>query len=101
MVRAMLKISTESSGNVVLLVLEGSLSGPWIAELESACQRADIDQQPERIRVDLSEVTFVSNEGKELLERICGIGVEVVSSDLLTKALCEELSKKHRGTRNR
>lgn len=60
---------------MVLVVLEGSLSRFWVAELESACRRGDINQQPERIRVNLSEVTFVSDEGKQLLERICSAGI--------------------------
>jgi uncharacterized membrane-anchored protein len=46
--------------------------------------------------VDLSGVTFVSEEGKQLLEQICASGVEIVSSDLLTRALADELSHKYR-----
>lgn len=96
----MLKISTETRGDMVLLVLEGSLSGPWVAEFESACRRAAADHRAEGMRVDLSGVTFVSNEGKQLLEQMCASGAEIVSSDLLTKALCEELSTRYRGTGN-
>jgi hypothetical protein len=97
----MLKIGTEMLDEEVLLVLQGSLSGPWVAEAERAWHRATLDRQPVKIRVDLSEVTFVSDEGKQLLERICASGTEIVSFDLLTKALADELSQKHRGTGNR
>lgn len=96
----MLKIGTEMLDDEVLLVLEGSLSGAWVAEVERAWQGATLDRQPGKIRVDLSEVTFLSDEGKQLLERICASGTEVFSSDLLTKALADELSHKHRGTGN-
>jgi len=96
----MLKIGTEMLDDEVLLVLEGSLSGPWVAEVELAWQGATVDRQPGEIRVDLSDVTFVSNEGKQLLERMCASGTEIVSSDLLTKALADELLHKHRGTGN-
>jgi hypothetical protein len=97
----MLKIGTEGVDDEVLLVLEGSLSGPWVAEVESAWHGATIDRQAGKIRVDLSDVTFVSDEGKQLLERICASGTEIVSCDLLTKVLVDELSQKHRGTGNR
>jgi hypothetical protein len=96
----MLKIGTEMLDYEGLLVLEGSLSGPWVAEVERAWHGASIDRQPRKIKVDLSEVTFVSDEGEQLLERMCANGAEIVSSDLLTKALADEFSHKHRGTGN-
>jgi len=96
----MLKIGTEMLDDEGLLVLEGSLSGPWVAEVERAWHGATIDRQPRKIKVDLSEVTFVSDEAKQLLERICASGTEIFSSDLLTKALADELSHRHRGTGN-
>lgn len=92
----MLKISTEMSGDDVKLVLEGSFSGPWVAEVESVWQRTSPGQKSRRVRVDLSGVTFVSEEGKQLLEQIWVSGAEIVSSDLLTEALVDELSHKRR-----
>jgi hypothetical protein len=96
----MLKIGTEMLDDEVLLVLEGSLSGPWVAEVERAWHGATLDRQPGKIRIDLSDVIFVSDEGKQLLERICASGAEIFSSDLLTQALADELSHKRRGTGN-
>ena len=90
----MLKISTEMLGEEVMLVLEGSFSGPWVAEVESVWQRTSIGRESRQVRVDLSGVTFVSDEGKQVLEQICASGAEIVSSDLLTKALADELSHK-------
>ena len=92
----MLKISTEMSGDDVRLVLEGSFSGPWVAEVASVWHRTSTGRKSRVVRVDLSGVTFVSEEGKQLLEQICASGVEIVSSDLLTRALADELSHKHR-----
>ena len=92
----MLKISTEELPGEVLLVLEGSLSGPWVPEVERAWQRVPIEPLLRKLRVDLSGVTFVSEQGRCLLERMCASGVELFSSDLQTNALCEELSQKHR-----
>jgi hypothetical protein len=97
----MLKISTKALGDDVTLVLEGSLSGPWVAEVASVWHRTSIGRKSRRVRVDLSGVTFVSDEGRQLLEQICISGVEIVSSDLLTKAIADELSHKHREARKR
>ena len=77
----MLTICTEMSDDGVKLVLEGSFGAPWVVEVD----------------VDLSGVTFVSEEGKQLLEQIRVSGAEIVSSDLLTKALVDELLHKHPG----
>ena len=92
----MLKVSTEELLGEVVLVLEGSLSGPWVPEVERAWQRVSRELLLRKLRVDLSGVTFVAEQGRHLLERMCASGVELVSSDLQTKALCEELSQKHR-----
>jgi anti-anti-sigma regulatory factor len=92
----MLKISTDELLGEVLLVLEGSLSGPWVPEVERAWQRVSIEPPLQKLRVDLSGVTFVSEQGRSLLERMCASGVELSSSDLQTRALCEELLQKHR-----
>ena len=97
----MLKISTKMLGDDVMLVLEGSFSGPWVAEVESVWHRTSTGRKSRRVRVDLSGVTFVSEEDKELLEQICVSGAEIVSSDLLTKTLVDELSHKHHETGKR
>lgn len=96
----MLKISTKRWGDDVMLVLEGSFSGAWVVEVENVWHKARFDR-PGRVRVDLSGVTFVSDEGKQLLEEICASGAEIVSSDLLTKTLADELSHKQRNARKR
>ena len=97
----MLKINTQQFDNEVLIILEGSLTGPWVAELETAWRRANTERRPGKTRVDLSGVTFVSEAGTRLLDQICAAGAEIVSADLCTKALADELSRKHRRTENR
>jgi anti-anti-sigma regulatory factor len=92
----MLKISTEELLGELLLVLEGSLSGPWVPELERVWQRVSSQPPHRKLRVDLSGVTFVNEQGRSLLERMCASGAELFSSDLQTRALCEELSQKYR-----
>jgi len=87
----MLKVSKEILMNMVVFTLEGSLSGPWVQEADRVCCEAPVTDQSVPIRIDLSNVTFVSNEGVELLERLCANGAEIISSDVLTKSLVEQI----------
>ena len=58
----MLKITSEKDRNSVRLRLEGSLTGPWVGELEHEWQTI---QPAEAISpvVDLTNVTFVGEDG--------------------------------------
>ena len=77
MVHHMLKISSEMSGDVVRLVLEGSFSGPWVAEFETVWQRTSTGQKSRGVRVDLSGVTdqFEINALKALDQYIARMGL--------------------------
>jgi len=90
----MLKISTDVQAGTVVLVLEGSLSGPWVQEVEHTWETTVGDQGFGRTRLDLSGLTFVSSEGKKLLEKLVAGGVELISSDVLTKSIVSAISRK-------
>jgi anti-anti-sigma regulatory factor len=91
----MLRISEETRGSALVCVLEGTLTGPWVRELELTCQRAVTAEPSLKIRLDLSGLTFVSAEGKELLQRCYSAGMQLMSSDVLTKAIIDEISRRH------
>lgn len=55
------------------LILEGRLTGPWVAELQSAVTLAS--SAPGRVHLDLSSVQFVDNEGLGLLLDLMDHGV--------------------------
>jgi anti-anti-sigma regulatory factor len=62
----MLKIIRhENSNNPVILSLEGQVIGPWVGELERACE--PILAGGGGLRLDLSSVSFLSREGVRLL----------------------------------
>ena len=60
----MLKITTRVKAGVVILELEGKLAGLWVKELEQSWRTAGSTQQNYPLRVDLSSVTFIDQEGK-------------------------------------
>jgi len=75
-----------------LLVVEGRLAGPWVEELRAYCRHTDEQQQLCR-RIDLTGVSFIDAEGKELLTQLWQQGVELQASGCLTKCLVEDITK--------
>lgn len=63
----------------VVLKLEGRLVGPWVKEVEKAWNSVMGSAKGERLSVDLSGVTFVGAEGKELLTRMHQAGAELAA----------------------
>jgi hypothetical protein len=74
----MLRI-TRSEGNGLprILKLEGKLLGPWIGELESACQTPLVSL--DRLRLDLVGLTFVDAEGALFLAGLIRDGARVIA----------------------
>ena len=66
----MLKISIEKSSKGTTVKLEGRLARPWVEELDRAWRTALTAASDGRVAVDLSEVTFICEEGKRLLEQM-------------------------------
>ena len=95
----MLKVSKKIRFDTLVFILEGSLSGLWVQEVDRVCRMAVVNDQCARVELDLSDVTFVSPEGKQLLERLCASGAGIVSSALLTKSLVDEIQGRSRNVR--
>jgi anti-anti-sigma regulatory factor len=85
----MLKITTLIESGLLLFSLEGKLAGPWVKELEQ-CWTDAVNAQPGRsMRVDLSSVTFIDEEGKELLKKMYSEGTGLVATGCLNKCIVE------------
>lgn len=75
----------------------GQLAGPWVQELRSCWEHArSIAVAPAAV-VDLSDVTFIDEDGEKLLSEMRTAGVEFVATGVETKHLLENL--KGRGER--
>ncbi len=70
--------------------------GTWAPELESCWRQAMAAQPPPRILVELTDVSFVDEEGAELLRRMAAAGVELIATDVQMKALVEEITEGRR-----
>ena len=91
----MLRVTIQESPQSVTLILEGRLTGPWIREVERAWSAAADATSGRKLVVDLAGVSFVEEEGKNLLRRIFERGGELrANNDVLTKAIVEAIQGK-------
>lgn len=88
----MLKITSEKNSNSVRFTLEGSLTGPWISELEQEWRSIE-PSGTVRLVVDLTGVTFVGEDGKLLLKRMWGEGAQLIATGCCTGHLVEEITR--------
>ena len=85
----MLKITMQIAAGVMTFALEGKLAGPWVKELELCWRSAAGTLQIHAVRVDLSSVTFIDEEGKDLLDRMYRKGAKLMATGCLNKCIVE------------
>jgi len=67
--------------------------GPWVEELERAWRAVASDPANGQVCVDLSDVTFVGDEGKRLLETMYAEGAKLKASGCVTRRLIDEIGQ--------
>jgi anti-anti-sigma regulatory factor len=90
----MLKITVRTDPGVVVFELEGKLAGPWVKELEHSWRPANGTQKISHVRVDLSSVTFIDQEGKDLLKKMYREGAKLVTTGCLNKSIVEGIMRR-------
>lgn len=88
----MLKITMQITAGVMTFALEGKLAGPWVKEMELCWRSAAETQQIHPVRVDLSSVTFIDEEGKALLGLMYREGAKLVATGCLNKCIVEGIT---------
>jgi hypothetical protein len=73
------------------LLVEGTLAGDWVEVLEKSWLEAQTERNGQPIRIDLSEVIWIDDKGRELLKRILQDGAELRATGIMTRAVIEEL----------
>ena len=87
----MLKITTLIHAESTTLRLEGRLAGPWVQELERCWDSTVGTATNHPLTVDLSAVTYVDSDGKDLLKKIHRQGTRLVASGCLTNCIVNEI----------
>lgn len=90
----MLRITTRVIDGDVSLFIEGRLSGPCVAELEKCWQGAVAGQCPLPTLVDLTDVSFIDTNGKQLLSQMHEHGIKLVANGLMSKFIIDEIEHK-------
>jgi len=87
----MLKITTVANEESTALRLEGRLAGLWVQELERCWDSVVGTTTNHPLTVDLSAVTYVDSDGKDLLKKIHMQGARLVASGCLTSCIVNEI----------
>lgn len=90
----MLRITTRNIAGDVGLFIEGKLSGPCVTELENCWRRAVAGESPLPSLVDLTNVSYIDANAKQLLAQMHEHGIKLVANGLMSKFFLEELSLK-------
>ena len=87
----MLRIGIRRDAESIDLNVEGRLVGPWVHELEKCWQAESLSRRERPIVVNLTSVTFVDSEGRELLTEMRRSGVVLVPTGCLMNLIVDEI----------
>ena len=73
----MLRITTIDKGEVTVFRLAGNLAGAWVDELERFWTETNAADSTRKLQIDVTDVEFVDEKGKVLLERMLLGGAEL------------------------
>jgi len=85
----MIRITAQQESTITRLFLEGKLAGRCVDELDKCWQTCPSGEIA--VVVDLTNVSFVDDHGKELLARMHNKGIKLFSKSVMTKCLIEEI----------
>jgi len=74
------------------LIVEGTLSGVWVEELEKCWPDQGTSPRDQPMIVDLSGVTYIDDKGRKLLARMFRGGAELRANGVMTKGIIEEIT---------
>jgi len=89
----MLKITTLTKSESTALRLEGRLAGPWVEVLERCWDSLAGTTTNHPPSVDLSAVTYVDSDGKDLLRKLHQQGAQLIASGCLTRCIVNEIAR--------
>jgi anti-anti-sigma regulatory factor len=96
----MLRISVLNGSQSARLKLEGKLAHDEVAEAQKAWTALTDIAGKKKVVVDLADISFVDDPGKELLSLFHQCGSELVGSGPMIAALIDEIHKKTANTKS-
>ena len=92
-VYTVLRITTRNIAGDVSLFIEGKLAGPCVGELEKCWHRAVAGESPLPAVVDLTDVSFIDSNAKQLLAQMREHGIKLVANGLMSKFFIDEIER--------
>jgi anti-anti-sigma regulatory factor len=89
----MLRITSHFTGDEHVLQLEGCLAGPWVRELARSWGVAIASAHREHVALDMQDVCYVDDAGRDLLAAMHREGVRFVAAGLVTRELVHEIAQ--------
>lgn len=88
----MIRINRIRERSTLRLIVEGTLSGAWVDELEKCWLELTAARHDEQVTADLSGVSYVDDKGRQLLKRMFCEGAELWATGVMTKGIIEEIA---------
>jgi hypothetical protein len=92
----MFKISIADTPSRRTLLVEGTLIGPWTAELGTTWRNASQDLGGRKLVIDLNNVTVISREGEDAIFELMKKGANFSCGGVLTRHVLKQLAWKTR-----
>jgi hypothetical protein len=90
----MFKISIDDIPSRRTLIVEGTLVGPWVAELGRSWRSASQDLDRRKLVIDLRNLTVISREGEEAIFDLMKDGAKFSCCGVLTRHVLKQLVRK-------
>lgn len=87
----MLRIESERRADCYAIVLHGSIAGEWVALLDRYWRSIADDVPSARIKVVLTDVSFIDHDGERLLERMWRQGVELEAHGCMNRHVIDRI----------
>lgn len=87
----MMKATIERDAAQTLVLVEGRIAGPWVKELEQVWNGIRANEGSRTITIELKDVTFINDAGKELLRRMAIEGASIRGFGCSTSAVINSI----------
>jgi hypothetical protein len=88
------KISIVDTRSQRKLIVEGTLVGPWVAELGTTWRNANQDLDRRKLVIDLRNLTVISREGEDAMFDLMKKGAKFSCGGVLTRHVLKQLVRK-------
>ena len=90
----MFRISIDDTPSRRTLIVEGTLVGPWVAELGRTWRKASQELDRRKLVIDLKNLTTMSREGQDAIFDLMNRGAKFTCGGVLTRHVLKQLARK-------